>query len=86
LQNFLKLYFFTSKHPFLYCSANDNRAKEIIDARSVEEKIAKARIEASNKEKEKDKDKDKVEEKGSRKPRWALRRKAKPLNGSGTSS
>ena len=40
-----------------------NRAKEIIDARSVEEKIAKARIEASNKEKEKDKDKDKVEEK-----------------------
>ena len=38
-----------------------NRAKEIIDARSVEEKIAKARIEASNKEKEKEKDK--VEEK-----------------------
>ena len=41
--------------------ATANRAKEIIDARSVEEKIAKARIEASNKEK--DKDKDKVEEK-----------------------
>ena len=41
--------------------ATDNRAKEIIDARSVEEKIAKARIEASNKEKEKEKDK--VEEK-----------------------
>ena len=39
--------------------ATANRAKEIIDARSVEEKIAKARIEASNKEKEKDK----VEEK-----------------------
>lgn len=35
--------------------ATANRAKEIIDARSVEEKIAKARIEASNK--------DKVEEK-----------------------
>ena len=33
--------------------ATANRAKEIIDARSVEEKIAKARIEASNKEKEK---------------------------------
>ena len=31
--------------------ATANRAKEIIDARSVEEKIAKARIEASNKEK-----------------------------------
>ena len=43
--------------------ATANRAKEIIDARSVEEKIAKARIEANNKEKEKDKDKDKVEEK-----------------------
>lgn len=43
--------------------ATANRAKEIIDARSVEEKIAKARIEAINKEKEKDKDKDKVEEK-----------------------
>ena len=45
--------------------ATANRAKEIIDARSVEEKIAKARIEASNKEKEKDKDQDtdKVEEK-----------------------
>lgn len=42
--------------------ATANRAKEIIDARSVEEKIAKARIEASNKEKEKEKDK--VEEKG----------------------
>ena len=28
--------------------ATANRAKEIIDARSVEEKIAKARIEASN--------------------------------------
>ena len=42
--------------------ATANRAKEIIDARSVEEKIAKARIEASNKEKEKEKDKDKVEE------------------------
>ena len=41
--------------------ATANRAKEIIDARSVEEKIAKARIEASNKEKEKEKDK--VEEK-----------------------
>ena len=41
--------------------ATANRAKEIIDARSVEEKIAKARIEANNKEKEKDKDK--VEEK-----------------------
>ena len=37
--------------------ATANRAKEIIDARSVEEKIAKARIEANNK------DKDKVEEK-----------------------
>ena len=36
--------------------ATANRAKEIIDARSVEEKIAKARIEASNKEKEKEKD------------------------------
>ena len=35
--------------------ATANRAKEIIDARSVEEKIAKARIEASNKEKEKEK-------------------------------
>ncbi len=35
--------------------ATANRAKEIIDARSVEEKIAKARIEASNKEKEKKK-------------------------------
>ena len=34
--------------------ATANRAKEIIDARSVEEKIAKARIEASNKEKEKE--------------------------------
>ena len=44
-------------------SLTANRAKEIIDARSVEEKIAKARIEASNKEKEKEKDKDKVEEK-----------------------
>ena len=43
--------------------ATANRAKEIIDARSIEEKIAKARIEASNKEKEKEKDKDKVEEK-----------------------
>ena len=43
--------------------ATANRAKEIIDARSVEEKIAKARIEASNKEKEKEKDKDKIEEK-----------------------
>ena len=43
--------------------ATANRAKEIIDARSVEEKIAKARIEASNKEKEKETDKDKVEEK-----------------------
>lgn len=42
-------------------NATANRAKEIIDARSVEEKIAKARIEASNKEKEKEKDK--VEEK-----------------------
>lgn len=41
--------------------ATANRAKEIIDARSVEEKIARARIEASNKEKEKEKDK--VEEK-----------------------
>ena len=41
--------------------ATANRAKEIIDARSVEEKIAKARIGASNKEKEKEKDK--VEEK-----------------------
>ncbi|MFQ7394099.1 MAG: hypothetical protein ACLRMX_02405 [Lachnospira eligens] len=41
--------------------ATANRAKEIIDARSVEEKIAKARIEANNKEKEKEKDKDKVE-------------------------
>ena len=41
--------------------ATANRAKEIIDARSVAEKIAKARIEASNKEKEKEKDK--VEEK-----------------------
>ena len=41
--------------------ATANRAKEIIDARSVEEKIVKARIEASNKEKEKEKDK--VEEK-----------------------
>ena len=41
--------------------ATANRAKEIIDARSVEEKIAKARIEASNKEKEKEQDK--VEEK-----------------------
>lgn len=41
--------------------ATANRAKEIIDARSVEEKIAKARIEANNKEKEKEKDK--VEEK-----------------------
>ena len=41
--------------------ATANRAKEIIDARSVEEKITKARIEASNKEKEKEKDK--VEEK-----------------------
>ena len=39
--------------------ATANRAKEIIDARSVEEKIAKA----SNKEKEKEKDKDKIEEK-----------------------
>ena len=47
--------------------ATANRAKEIIDARSVEEKIAKARIEASNKEKEKEKDKDKVEEKSSSK-------------------
>ena len=35
--------------------ATANRAKEIIDARSVEEKIAKARIEANNKEKEKEK-------------------------------
>ena len=33
--------------------ATANRAKEIIDARSVEEKIAKARIEANNKEKKK---------------------------------
>ena len=41
--------------------ATANRAKEIVDARSVEEKNAKARIEASNKEKEKEKDK--VEEK-----------------------
>ena len=45
--------------------ATANRAKEIIDARSVEEKIAKARIEASNKEKEKEKDK--VEEKSTSK-------------------
>ena len=43
--------------------ATANRAKEIIDARSVEEKIAKARIEANNKEKEKEMDKDKIEEK-----------------------
>ena len=35
----------------------------IVNARSVEEKIAKARIEANNKEKEKEKDKDKIEEK-----------------------
>ena len=41
--------------------ATANRAREIIDARSAEEKIAKARIEASNKEKEKEKDE--VEEK-----------------------
>lgn len=39
--------------------ATANRAKEIIDARSVEEKIAKAKLEASNKEKEKEKEKDK---------------------------
>ena len=31
--------------------ATANRAKEIIDARSVEEKIAKARIEANNRKK-----------------------------------
>ena len=43
--------------------ATANRAKEIIDARAVEEKIAKARVEASNRDKEKEKDKDKVEEK-----------------------
>ena len=35
----------------------------LIDARAVEEKIAKARVEASNRDKEKEKDKDKVEEK-----------------------
>ena len=33
-----------------------NRAKEIIDARSIEEKVRKARIEAENAPKEKDKD------------------------------
>ena len=43
--------------------ATANRAKEIIDARSVEEKIAKARIEASNKEKEKEKSRVSVKEK-----------------------
>ena len=43
--------------------ATANRAKEIIDARSVEEKIAKARIEASNKEIDIEKDMDKIEEK-----------------------
>ena len=32
------------------------RAKEIIDARSIEEKVRKARIEAENAPKEKDKD------------------------------
>ena len=35
--------------------ATANRAKEIIDARAVEEKIAKARVEASNRDKEKEK-------------------------------
>lgn len=43
--------------------ATANRAKEIIDARSVEEKLAKARLEANNKDKEKEKDKANSDEK-----------------------
>ncbi|WP_027437582.1 DNA-directed RNA polymerase subunit omega [Lachnospira multipara] len=43
--------------------ATATRAKEIIDARSIQEKINKAKADASVKEKEKDKDKKEVEEK-----------------------
>lgn len=43
--------------------ATANRAKEIIDARSIEEKLAKARLEANNKDKDKEKDKDRPAEK-----------------------
>ncbi|MBQ2473361.1 MAG: DNA-directed RNA polymerase subunit omega [Lachnospira sp.] len=43
--------------------ATATRAKEIIDARSIQEKINKAKADATVKEKEKDKDKKEVEEK-----------------------
>ena len=42
--------------------ATANRAKEIIDARSIEERLNKARLEAGNKDKEKEKDKGATEE------------------------
>lgn len=41
--------------------ATATRAKEIIDARSIQEKINKAKADVTVKEKEKDKDKDKKE-------------------------
>ena len=43
--------------------ATATRAKEIIDARSIQEKINKAKADVTVKEKEKDKDKKEVEEK-----------------------
>ena len=51
------------------------RAKEIIDARSIEERVRKARIEAENAPKEKDKD----GKKGEPKPTF-LQRQEKSVN------
>lgn len=44
------------------------RAKEIIDARTIEEKVRKARIEAENSPKEKEKEKDNKDKKNEPKP------------------
>lgn len=44
------------------------RAKEIIDARTIEEKVRKARIEAENAPKEKEKEKDNKDKKNESKP------------------
>lgn len=44
------------------------RAKEIIDARTIEEKVRKARIEAENAPKEKEKEKDNKDKKNEPKP------------------
>ena len=44
------------------------RAKEIIDARTIEEKVRKARIEAENAPKEKEKEKDNKDKKNEQKP------------------